>query len=149
MRTLCSSTLISEALVIGFAALVAMRLSDVSTGTLWTVSGIAMGLCVLLCGVLSRPGAVAIGWVLQLALIASGAVVGMMYPLGVVFALLWWASVYYGRKADRVKAARMAAYEKYQAEHPDQPDRPEQPDQPDQPDQPERLAPASRPQAEG
>jgi hypothetical protein len=120
VRTLCSSTLISEALVIGFAALVAMRLGDVSNGTLWTVSGTAMGLCVLLCGMLSRPGAVAIGWVLQLGLIASGAVVGMMYPLGVVFALLWWTSVHFGRKADRIKAARMAAYEKYQAEQGEQ-----------------------------
>ncbi|WP_037605181.1 DUF4233 domain-containing protein [Streptacidiphilus rugosus] len=108
MRTLCSSTLISEAMVIGFAALVAMRLSHVSGTTLWSVSGAAMLLCVLLCGVLGRKGAVAIGWGLQLALIASGAVVSMMYGLGVIFAGLWWASVHYGRKIDAIKAARLA-----------------------------------------
>ncbi|MEZ0096086.1 DUF4233 domain-containing protein [Streptacidiphilus sp. EB129] len=106
MRTLCSSTLIAEAMVVGFAALVAMHLSSVSSTTLWTVSGIVMALCVLLCGVLGRPGAVAVGWVLQLGLIASGAVVGMMYGLGVIFALLWWASVHYGRKIDTIKATR-------------------------------------------
>lgn len=109
MRTLCSTTLIAEAMVIGFAALVAMHLSNVGSATLWTVSGVAMALCVLLCGVIARPGAVAVGWVLQLALIASGAVVGMMYGLGVIFAVLWWASVHYGRKIDIIKASRAQA----------------------------------------
>lgn len=109
MRTLCSSTLIAEAMVVGFAALVAMHLSDVSADTLWIVCGSAMALCVLLCGVLTRPGAVAVGWALQLALIASGAVVGMMYVLGVVFAALWWASVHYGRKVDIIRTARAQA----------------------------------------
>jgi hypothetical protein len=108
VRTLCSSTLIAEAMVVGFAALVAMHLSSVSHGTLWAVCGAAMALCVLLCGVLGRPGAVAIGWGLQAALIASGVVVGMMYGLGVIFAALWWASVHYGRKVDAIKAARAA-----------------------------------------
>jgi hypothetical protein len=96
-------------MVIGFAALVAMKLSHVSSTTLWTVSGVAMALCVLLCGALNRPGAVAVGWVIQIALIASGAVVGMMYGLGAVFAALWWASVHYGRKIDAIKAQRAAA----------------------------------------
>jgi hypothetical protein len=109
VRTLCSSTLIAEAMVVGFAALVAMHLSSVSHGTLWAVCGAAMALCVLLCGMITRPGAVAVGWVLQVALIASGAVVGMMYALGVIFAALWWASVHYGRKIDVIKAARAAA----------------------------------------
>jgi Protein of unknown function (DUF4233) len=109
MRTLCSSTLVAEAMVIGFAALVAMRLSDLSTGTVWLVSGIAMALCVLLCGMLSRPGAVPVGWAVQAALIASGFVVPMMFGLGVVFAGLWWAAVHYGRKIDAVKAERAAA----------------------------------------
>jgi hypothetical protein len=95
-------------MVIGFAALVAMRLSHVSAATLWWVSGAAMVVCVLLCGVLNRRGAVTIGWALQIALIASGAIVGMMYGLGVIFAGLWWASVHYGRKIDTIKAARAA-----------------------------------------
>ncbi|MER7707888.1 DUF4233 domain-containing protein [Kitasatospora sp. NPDC097605] len=109
MRTLCSSTLIGEALVVLFAALVAMQLSDVSTGALWTVSGVAMALCLLLCGMITRPGAVAVGWALQLALIASGFVVPTMFGLGAVFAGLWWCSVHYGRKIDEIKAARAAA----------------------------------------
>jgi hypothetical protein len=109
MRTLCSSTLIGEALLIMFAALVAMQLSSVSTATVWIVSGIAMALCVALCGMINRPGAVQIGWVLQAGLIASGFVLPTMFGLGVVFAGLWWCSVHYGRKVDEFKAARAAA----------------------------------------
>ncbi|MEU9076094.1 DUF4233 domain-containing protein [Kitasatospora sp. NPDC004745] len=109
MRTLCSSTLIGEALLIMFAALVAMQLSDVSTATVWIVSGIAMALCVLLCGMINRPGAVQIGWALQIGLVASGLVLPTMFVLGLVFAGLWWCSVHYGRKVDAFKAARAAA----------------------------------------
>ncbi|GAB2613849.1 DUF4233 domain-containing protein [Streptomyces capparidis] len=108
MRTLCSATLIAEALLIGFAALVAMRLSDLSAATVWGVSGAAMVLCVLLCGVLGRSWAVPLGWALQLGLVVSGFVVPMMFVMGAVFAGLWWASVYYGRKVDAIKAAREA-----------------------------------------
>jgi hypothetical protein len=108
MRTLCASTLIGEFFVIGFAALVAMQTSALSTTTVWAVSGTAMVLCVLLCGVLSRPGAVPIGWALQIGLIASGFVIPVMFFLGAVFAGLWWASVHFGRKIDEAKA-RFAA----------------------------------------
>ena len=104
MRTLCSSTLIGEFFVIGFAGLVAMKDPDLSTSTVWLVSGIAMVLCVLLCGMVTRPGGVALGWALQLALIASGVFVPTMYFMGAVFAALWWASVHYGRKVDEAKA---------------------------------------------
>lgn len=57
MRTLCASTLIGEFFVIGFAGLVAMKDPDLATSTVWTVSGILMGLSVLLCGMITRPGA--------------------------------------------------------------------------------------------
>ncbi|AZM62318.1 MULTISPECIES: DUF4233 domain-containing protein [unclassified Streptomyces] len=108
MRTLCASTLIGEFFIIGFAGLVAMKDADLSTGTVWTVCGIAMFLCVALCGVITRPGGVALGWALQIALIASGIFVPMMYFMGALFAVLWWASVHFGRKVDEAKA-RFAA----------------------------------------
>ena len=67
-----------------------------------------MLLCVLLCGMVTRPGGVQLGWALQIALIAGGFVVPAMFFLGAVFAALWWASVHYGRKIDEAKA-RFAA----------------------------------------
>lgn len=106
MRTLCASTLLGEFFVIGFAGLVAMQTSGLDSGTVWAVSGTAMVLCLLLCGVLSKSWATTLGWGLQLALIASGSVVPTMYFLGACFAGLWWASVHFGRKVDAVKAAR-------------------------------------------
>ncbi|KUF14741.1 MULTISPECIES: DUF4233 domain-containing protein [Streptomyces] len=108
MRTLCSSTLIGEFLVIGFAGLVAMKDPDLEMGTVWTVCGIAMALSVLLCGMVTRPGGVQLGWALQIALIASGFIVPMMFFMGAMFAALWWASVHFGRKIDEAKA-RFAA----------------------------------------
>ncbi|MBC9724444.1 DUF4233 domain-containing protein [Streptomyces sp. TRM68367] len=108
MRTLCSSTLIGEFFIIGFAGLVAMKDPGLSMTTVWTVCGIAMFLCLALCGVVTLPGGVALGWALQIALVAAGFFVPMMFFLGAVFAALWWASVHYGRKVDEAKA-RFAA----------------------------------------
>ncbi|UNO42010.1 DUF4233 domain-containing protein [Streptomyces sp. MST-110588] len=117
MRTLCASTLIGEFFVIGFAGLVAMQTSDVPTATVWTVSGIAMLLSVLLCGMLTRPGGVQLGWALQIALNASGFVIPTMFFLGAVFAGLWWCSVHFGRKVDQAKA-RWAAQAEAQPQSP-------------------------------
>ncbi|GAA0475359.1 DUF4233 domain-containing protein [Streptomyces stramineus] len=108
MRTLCASTLIGEFFVIGFAGLVAMKTSGLDTGTVWAVSGTAMVVSVLLCGMLTRPGGVQLGWLLQIGLIVSGLIVPMMFILGVLFGGLWWASVHFGRKIDEAKA-RFAA----------------------------------------
>jgi len=114
VRTLCASTLIGEFFVIGFAGLVAMKSDDLSNATVWTVCGIGMLLSVLLCGMITRPGGIQLGWALQIALVASGFVVPMMFILGVAFGALWWASVHYGRKIDEAKA-RWAAQEAAQA----------------------------------
>ncbi|MFI6942704.1 DUF4233 domain-containing protein [Streptomyces sp. NPDC050418] len=108
MRTLCASTLIGEFFIIGFAGLVAMKDPDLSQGTVWTVCGIAMVLSVLLCGMITRPGGVQLGWALQIALIASGFIVPTMFFLGACFAALWGVSVHFGRKVDEAKA-RFAA----------------------------------------
>ncbi|MEW2633376.1 DUF4233 domain-containing protein [Streptomyces sp. NPDC048389] len=104
MRTLCASTLIGEFFVIGFAGLVAMKSDDVSMTAVWTVCGVLMLVSLLLCGMVTRPGGIQLGWVLQVALIASGLVVPAMYFLGVLFGGLWWASVHFGRKVDEAKA---------------------------------------------
>jgi hypothetical protein len=108
MRTLCASTLIGEFFVIGFAGLVAMKQPDLTAGTVWAVSGIAMALCVLLCGMIGRRGGLAAGWVLQAGLVAGGLVLPTMFFLGAVFAALWWASIHYGRKIDEAKARHAA-----------------------------------------
>ncbi|MEU2238937.1 DUF4233 domain-containing protein [Streptomyces sp. NPDC018338] len=114
MRMLCSSTLIGEFFVIGFAGLVAMKDDTLAMATVWTVCGVAMVLSVLLCGMITRPGGVQLGWALQIGLIASGFFVPAMFVLGAAFAVLWWASVHYGRKVDGIKE-RWAASQAAQA----------------------------------
>ncbi|GAA3489468.1 MULTISPECIES: DUF4233 domain-containing protein [Streptomyces] len=104
MRTLCASTLVGEFFVIGFAGLVAMKSDDLSMATVWTVCGIAMLLSVLLCGMITRPGGLQLGWALQVGLVVSGFWVPVMFFLGLVFGGLWWASIHYGRKIDEAKA---------------------------------------------
>ncbi|MEU7294999.1 DUF4233 domain-containing protein [Streptomyces exfoliatus] len=104
MRTLCSSTLIGEFFVIGFAGLVAMKDASLAMSTVWWVCGVAMVFSVLLCGMVTRPGGVQLGWALQIGLVLSGFFVPTMFFLGAVFAGLWWASVHYGRRIDDIKA---------------------------------------------
>ncbi len=108
MRTLCASTLIGEFFVVGFAGLVAMKDPGLGMLTVWTVCGAAMLLSLLLCGMITRPGGVQLGWALQIALIAAGFAVPVMFFLGVAFAALWWCSVHFGRKVDEAKAAYAA-----------------------------------------
>lgn len=108
MRTLCASTLLGEFFVVGFAGLVAMKDPGLPVTTVWTVCGAAMLLSLLLCGMITRPGGVQLGWVLQLGLVAAGFAVPAMFVLGVAFAALWWCSVHFGRKVDEAKAARAA-----------------------------------------
>lgn len=109
MRVLASSVLTAEAFVVLFACLVAMRLSDISPGLVWAVGGSFIVVILLLCGLLRHRWALWVGSVLQLALIASGMVVGAMYAIGFMFALIWATALWAGARVDAVKAARAAA----------------------------------------
>ncbi|OEJ96286.1 DUF4233 domain-containing protein [Streptomyces thermolilacinus] len=111
MRTLCASTLIGEFFVLGFAGLVAMKDPALDMGTVWAVCGVLMAVSVLLCGMITRPGGLQLGWALQIALIVSGLVVPIMFFLGALFAGLWWASIHFGRKIDEAKAKWAAQQE--------------------------------------
>lgn len=108
MRVLCSSVLAFEAIVVLLAIPVALNVGDFADRTALVVWG-GFGLAVLLLlaiGTLRRPWGLAVGWVLQALVVASGIVVPAMFVMGAVFAALWWAAIHYGRKGDAMKAAR-------------------------------------------
>jgi len=65
-------------------------------------------LCVLAIGAVTRPQGPAVGWVLQGLVIASGLIVPAMFALGAIFALLWFAAVRLGTRADAARAAAAA-----------------------------------------
>ena len=109
MRGICAAVLVFEGLVIFFATLVALRLSDISHATLWWVGAGGAVLCLLLAGLLRHRWAYAAGSGLQVAIVASGVVVPAMFVLGLVFAALWFLAMHLGRKVERLDAARADA----------------------------------------
>lgn len=99
MRVLTSSVLVMEAIVLLLAIPVAVVAGGQPAAAGWLLAGLALA-CALLPGLVNRPYYVAVGWALQLAVLASGVLAPMMFILGAVFTALWWTAVRLGRKAD-------------------------------------------------
>lgn len=101
MRRLCSTVLIMEAIVIGLSIPVAVTIAHTRPGRAGIVGGVLAVAAVILAGVVGRPRfgwALAVGTVLQLAVIATGVVVPVMYALGAVFAGLWATAIWLARR---------------------------------------------------
>jgi hypothetical protein len=113
-RGMCAAILCLEAITLGLTTPVLVSVSDVALGT---ALGIGLGLavaCLLLAGMLRREWAYALGWAVQVAAIALGFVIPLMFFLGAVFALLWGTGDFLGRKIERERAAAFAAYDAQQ-----------------------------------
>lgn len=105
MRVLGSSVLTFEAIILGLAVLVAVNVSGISWATA-TSTGIALiVLCFAAIAVITRPMGIVLGSLVQVAVIASGAVVPVMPLLGLIFGTLWILAVVLGRRVDAAKAA--------------------------------------------
>jgi hypothetical protein len=101
MRRLCATVLIMEAVVIGLAIPVAITIAHARPATAGLIWGVLAVLAVILAAVVGRPGqrwALVGGSVLQVAVIATGAVVPAMYGLGVIFAALWVTGIWLARR---------------------------------------------------
>ncbi|WP_454085015.1 DUF4233 domain-containing protein [Georgenia sp. Marseille-Q6866] len=107
-RALFAATLLlSEAMVVLFAGLVAYGLRLASVREI-VVGGAVLALWAVLAGALVRRGAVGyvLGSLLQLALIATGFVVPMMFAIGGVFAVLWLVCLRVGGQIDGERVER-------------------------------------------
>jgi hypothetical protein len=106
MRVLCSSVLGVEAIVVFLATSLAASNGSVSNVTLAWVAGLAlMVLLVLAIGVLGRPWGIAIGWAMQVLVLATSFVVGWtMLIVGGIFVVLWYLAVHNGRRVDALRA---------------------------------------------
>jgi hypothetical protein len=94
-----------EFLVMGFALLLAME----NHGALALSLGGALAISILLtAGAMKRMTGWYLGSLLQVALIAYGAVVPAMYFLGALFATLWISAFLIGRKGEAIRAALLA-----------------------------------------
>jgi hypothetical protein len=113
---MCAAILSLEAITLGLTTPVMVAVADVGLGTALVVGlGLAV-LCLLLAGMLRSEWAYTAAWVVQVAAIALGFVIPLMFVLGVVFALLWGTADLLGRRIARERAAAWAAYDARLAE---------------------------------
>jgi len=97
--------LIMEALVVGFAMLVA---KDLSANTSIPASAIGTGIAILAiisAALLRRRVGWVLGWLVQAFVIAAGFVIPAMYFLGALFAILFGAAIIVGKKGEDARAA--------------------------------------------
>ncbi|MFC4786884.1 DUF4233 domain-containing protein [Nocardioides sp. MAHUQ-72] len=113
-RGMCAAVLSLEAITLGLTTPVMISVSDVATGTALAIGLGLMVVCLLLAGMLRAQWAYTLGWVVQVAAIALGFVIPLMFFLGAVFALLWGTAYLLGRKIERERAAAYAAFDAQQ-----------------------------------
>jgi fatty acid desaturase len=104
-RTLAAATISLEALVVFFAGLVAKDLSRLSPGAALGLFSVLAVACLVTAGLLRTRAGYAMGWIVQVAAIASGFWVPVMFFLGVAFALLWYVALQQGARIERERAA--------------------------------------------
>lgn len=106
MRVLGASVLVFEAIVVGLAVPAALALTDTDPAVIgWWLGGAAVAGLVI-AGLLGYRVGFVLGSVLQVVVVASGLVLPAMFFMGGLFALLWVAALYFGHKAETVRAAR-------------------------------------------
>jgi hypothetical protein len=110
-RGMCAATLSLEAVTLGLTTPVLITIADVDVPLALAVGlGLAV-LCLLTAGLLRHEWAYGLGWLIQVAAVGLGFVVGLMFFLGGVFAALWATAYLLGRKIERERAAAYAAYD--------------------------------------
>ncbi|HLT82688.1 MAG TPA: DUF4233 domain-containing protein [Phototrophicaceae bacterium] len=122
-RALFAATLlISEAFVVLFAGLVVYGL-ELLPVTALLVGGGVLALWAIVAGALVRRGVAGyvLGSMLQLALVATGIVVPMMFIVGAVFAILWLVSLRVGGQIDAERVVREQEEREHEARAADGP----------------------------
>ena len=116
-----STVLLLEAFVVFFGTLVVfgLRRDEIDPALILGAGVVLSLLLVLTCAVLTRPWGIAVGWVLQLAIIATGFLEPTMFLVGIAFALTWLYGIRTGRRLDRENAERDRAQAEWEKEHPE------------------------------
>ncbi|HKR70093.1 MAG TPA: DUF4233 domain-containing protein [Streptosporangiaceae bacterium] len=102
MSRLTATVLWLEAFVIALTIVPAVKLEDASLVSAGAAAGAAVFVAILL-AVLARrrlPVTLVGGSLLQALIIASGAVISVMYILGGIFALLWVTGIWLGHRVE-------------------------------------------------
>jgi len=102
MSRLSATVLLLEAVVIALTALPAVKLEHVAPLAAGLAAGLLAVADVLLAALARRRLAVTLagGSLLQALVIASGAVLPVMYILGGIFAILWVTGIWLGHRVE-------------------------------------------------
>lgn len=111
MRGMCAAMLTLQAVILGLSVPVMIAVEDVNKPLALALGLGLTVLCVLVAGSLRRPQAYWIGHAIQVASIALGFLVPIMFLVGLMFAALWFGAFFLGRKIedDKARWAREAA----------------------------------------
>jgi Protein of unknown function (DUF4233) len=108
-RRLCAAILMLEAVVLGLSATVLRPVEGFSVAAALSVGlGLALA-CLLVAGLLRFEWAYYVGWGLQVAAVALGFMVTVMFALGLIFLALWITAVRLGATIDRDQTAARSA----------------------------------------
>jgi hypothetical protein len=109
-ESLLSIVLLLEAILLFFVSLVLFGLKTVSPAVAFG-GGAAFVVVILVTILLVRwPAGVAVGWVIQAALISLGLLNPVMYVVGAGFAAFWIWCFVRGRQIDRARRDYLAAH---------------------------------------
>jgi hypothetical protein len=116
---MCAAMLTLQAVVLGLTTPVMISVASVAVGTaLWVGLGLTVA-CIVTAGMLRRSWAYYLGWAIQVASLALGFVIPMMFFLGAIFTSLWAGAYFLGAKVDRERAEREVLEQQWAAEHGD------------------------------
>lgn len=103
LKRLLATVLIMEMIVVGLAIPVAIQIDHLAPGSAGTAGGIAAGGALLFAAFARRllPVTLVGGSLLQIFVIAAGAIVPVMYVLGGIFAAFWIIGIWLGNYVDR------------------------------------------------
>ena len=102
MSRLTATVLVLEAIVISLTIVPAVKLEHVAPVTAALVASLAVVAAIALAALARRrlPVTLIGGSVLQALVIASGAVLSVMYILGGIFTLLWVTGIWLGHRVE-------------------------------------------------
>lgn len=114
---LASTVLVLEAFVALFAGLALFGLKDKNPIYL-IVAGVLALMMVAACAFLGKKWGPALGWILQLLLIAIGFWEASMFVVGGLFAIAWWYALHAGARIDKENVERAKAQAQWDAANP-------------------------------
>ncbi|MGV0110604.1 MULTISPECIES: DUF4233 domain-containing protein [unclassified Arthrobacter] len=117
-----STVLLLEAFVVFFATLTVfgLRRDEISPAVILTSGVILSVLLVFTCAVVTKRWGIAVGWVLQLVIIAGGFLEPAMFVVGLAFAITWLYGLRQGARVDRENVERDRLQAEWEKAHPEE-----------------------------